>query len=126
VSTRRASATSGNNTCVTPQSRQRPRRGRTQTGAASSRRTRPRANPHRDSTPPHAGQPTTPTARSASTRSGSLHTMSTMPPASPGGPPRAQPRGQRGGPCANRTSQRCRRINDTARTNSPRRHPRPQ
>jgi hypothetical protein len=102
VSTRRANTTSGNNTWVTPQSRHRPRRGRSTTPPSTPRRTRRRANAHRTRTPPQPGHPTTPAARSASTRTGSLHTMSTMPPASPGGPPRARPRGKRGGPCANR------------------------
>ena len=105
VSTRRASTTSGNNTCVDRQERHRPRRGRNATGPDSDRSTRQRANPQPPSIPPHDGHFTTPDAKSLSTSSGSLLTINTMPLRHHPEDPLVIPaKERRGGPYANRTS----------------------
>jgi len=84
----RDNALTGSSTCVTPQPRQRARRGRHRATAPPRPRTaRATPNPHRASRPPHPGQHRSPAASRRSTETGWSSTVSTAPPSATHGPP---------------------------------------
>jgi hypothetical protein len=84
----RDNALIGSSTCVTPQPRQRARRGRHRATASPRPRTaRATPNPHRASRPPHPGQHRSPAASRRSTETGWSSTVSTAPPSATHGPP---------------------------------------
>jgi hypothetical protein len=67
VSARRSNAVTGNNTCVTPHPVHRDRRGHSSTGPSAPRNCRGRPRPQPASTPPQAGQLSSPAANLRST-----------------------------------------------------------
>ena len=81
---RRENASSGSNTCVPKQPRQRARRGRTLRSPARQRSTRSLACPHGPNTSRHDGHANSPPTNSASTNATSAHTINigVPPPAS--------------------------------------------
>src|SRR6266542_3967694 len=91
TSARRSNATTGNNTCVTPQPVHRDRRGRVHNGPSGPRSTRARAWPHPASTPAHSGQLNIPAANRCSTPSASTPTVTTAPPCALARPSRGTP-----------------------------------
>ncbi len=98
ASARRSNATTGNNTCVTPQHAHRDRRGRVLNGPSRPRNTRGRACPQPRNTPAHPGQANCPATNRRSTPAASASTVTTAPPSAPHGPPGALRQETTGGP----------------------------
>ena len=97
---RRDHKSAGSSTCVRPQRRHLPRRGRNSSGPASIATTRRRAQPHRASTAPQHGDRSRPAASRASTLPAEPRTVITVvPPPAPFRRPSPEPRQkERGGP----------------------------
>lgn len=98
-SARRASANTGNSTCVAPHPRHRDRRGRSLTRLPPApRSTRGRACPHRPRTPAHPGHSRSPDPSLRSTDSPLASTVSMAPPSATQRPSRHSAKRSPGGP----------------------------
>jgi hypothetical protein len=87
ASPRRNSINAGNSTCVSLQSRQRDRRGRTRRACHARPTVRSLAHPHGANTPQHDGHCRSPDSSCNSTTDTSTFTVSTAAPRSTRGPP---------------------------------------
>jgi hypothetical protein len=98
ASARRSNATTGNNTCVTPQPTHRDRRGRVHNGPSGPRNIRRRACPHPVTVAEHPGHLNRPAANRRSTSAASTPTVITAPPCATARPSRTLRPETTGGP----------------------------